>query len=98
MRSGRIRLIIDVMRILRGVNLSAAIIVLVCFFMPWVQVSCAGARDTLAGLDLARHGHGSLWLVPVLMGAVVLAAIFRVRREPDGTLGLASTISGLSNA
>jgi hypothetical protein len=51
------------MKILHNINLSAALIVLICFFLPWVQVSCAGARDTLNGLDLARKSHASLWFL-----------------------------------
>ena len=69
------------MKGLRPINLSAAIIVLVCFFLPWEQVSCAGARDTLSGLDLARHDHASLWLVPILMGVVVVLGLMRTRNE-----------------
>lgn len=65
------------MKALPSINLSAALIGLLCFFLPWVQVSCAGARDTLSGLDLARNNHASLWLVPVLMGAIVLLAVLR---------------------
>src|SRR2546428_6570168 len=66
---------------LRRINLSAAIIVLVCFFLPWEQVSCGGARDTLTGMDLTRD-HPALWLVPLAMaGAVVVwGSIFR--KEP----------------
>jgi len=52
---------------LRQINTSAAIIVLVYFFLPWVQVSCGGAKDTMGGLDLARDGQGLLWFIPVLM-------------------------------
>jgi len=69
------------MKGLRPINLSAAIIVLVCFFLPWEQVSCAGARDTLSGLDLARHDHASLWMVPILMGVVVVLGLMRTRNE-----------------
>ena len=65
------------MNLLRRINLSAAIIVLVCFFLPWVQVSCAGARDTVSGLDLARDGHTLLWLIPLLMVASVVLGLTR---------------------
>ena len=58
---------------LRRINISAALIVFVCFFLPWEQVSCGGAKDTLNGLDLARHDHPLLWLVPLLMLAVTVA-------------------------
>src|SRR5207247_6907931 len=82
-------------KILRQINTSATIIVLVCFFLPWVQVSCAGSKDTMSGLDLARDGQGLLWFVPVLMGALILSAIVRVRREQNKVFALASTLCGL---
>src|SRR6266702_6984766 len=85
-------------KILRQINTSGAIIVLVCFFLPWVQVSCAGAKDTMSGLDLARDGHGLLWFVPVVMGALALSAIIRIRREEHRAFALASTMCGLLTA
>jgi len=85
-------------KISRQINTSAAIIVLVCFFLPWVQVSCAGAKDTMSGLDSARDGHGLLWFVPVLMGALILSAIVRIRREQNKAFALASALSGLLTA
>jgi hypothetical protein len=86
------------MRILRHTNTSAAIIVLVCFFLPWVQVSCAGAKDTMSGLDLARDGEGLLWFIPVVMGALVLSALIRIRREEHRAFAVASAICGLLTA
>jgi hypothetical protein len=84
---------------LRRINISAAIIVVVCFFLPWEQVSCGGARDTLSGLDLARHDQTLLFLVPLLMLAVVIAGAWLRRtekRSPLAILGLvASGVSGL---
>src|SRR3989441_13224156 len=59
---------------LRRINLSAAIIVLVCFFLPWEQVSCGGARDTLTGMDLTRD-HPALWLVPLAMAVAVVVGV-----------------------
>jgi hypothetical protein len=86
------------MRILRQINTSAAIIVLVCFFLPWVQISCGGAKDTLSGLDLARDGQGLLWFIPVLMGALVLSAIVRIRREQNKVFVFASVLCGFLTA
>jgi hypothetical protein len=86
------------MRILRHINTSAAIIVMVCFFLPWVQVSCAGAKDTMSGLDIARDGQGLLWFVPVLMGALVLSSIVRIKREQNRAFALASAMCGLLTA
>jgi ABC-type branched-subunit amino acid transport system permease subunit len=66
---------------LRRINLSAAIIVLVCFFLPWEQVSCGGARDTLTGMDLTRD-HTVLWLVPLAMTVAVVIGLSIFRKEP----------------
>jgi len=66
---------------LRRINLSAAIIVLVCFFLPWEQVSCGGARDTLTGMDLTRD-HPALWLVPLAMAVAVVIGVSIFRKEP----------------
>ena len=82
------------MNILRQINLSAAIVVLICFFLPWVQVSCAGARDTLTGLDLARNGHAALWFIPLLIGALVLLAVIRAWRENPQIYSITSAICG----
>jgi hypothetical protein len=86
------------MRFLRQINTSAAIVVLACFFLPWVQVSCGGAKDTMSGLDVARDGQGLLWFVPVLMAALILSAIVRIRREQNKAFALASTLCGLVTA
>jgi predicted Co/Zn/Cd cation transporter (cation efflux family) len=79
---------------LRRINLSAALIVLVCFFLPWVQVSCAGAKDTLTGLDLARNGHTLLWLIPLMMLAVLVVGLLHARKEKPQGLAIVSAISG----
>ena len=79
---------------MRRINLSAAVIVLICFFLPWVQVSCAGARDTLTGFALARNDHALLWLIPLLMLAVLVVGLLRVRREKPTGLGIVGIVSG----
>jgi hypothetical protein len=84
--------------VLRRINISAALIVIVCFFLPWEQVSCGGARDSLSGLDLARHDETLLFLIPLLMLAVVIAGTLRRRsekRSPLAIIGIvASAIGG----
>ncbi len=75
-----------------------ALIVLVCFFLPWVQVSCGGARDTLSGVDLARDGRNGLWLVPLLMVAVLLLGMARVWKERRDVSALVNLIAGLVSA
>lgn len=79
---------------LRRINISAAIIIFVCFFLPWEQVSCGGARDTLNGLDLARHDHPVLWLIPLLMLAVLVVGLIRRQGEKTRLLSIMSIVSG----
>jgi surface polysaccharide O-acyltransferase-like enzyme len=86
------------MKLLRQISSSAAFIALICFFLPWVQVSCAGAKDSLTGIDLARNGHGTLWFVPVLMGALLIFAIIRLRQRLNWGLALANMLCGLLSA
>jgi len=79
---------------MRRINLSAAIIVLICFFLPWVQVSCGGAQDTLSGFGLARSDHGLLWLIPLLMAAVLVLGLLHAQRERPKGLAIVSAFSG----
>jgi len=79
---------------LRRINLSAAIIVLVCFFLPWVQVSCAGAKESLSGLDLARQDDALLWLIPLVICALLVFGLLRMRAASPQLLGLVSTCGG----
>jgi len=83
---------------LRRINISAALIVLICFFLPWEQVSCGGAKDTLSGLDLARHDHTTLWIVPLLMLAVLVIGWLRRQREKPAALAIVSLIAGGATA
>ena len=83
---------------LRQINLSAAAIVLICFFLPWVQVSCGGVKDSLSGFDLARQDEKLLWLIPVLMIAILALGLTRFREGQGGRFTLVSLISGLLSA
>jgi|ERR1041385_1449200 polyferredoxin len=83
---------------LRRINISAALIVLICFFLPWEQVSCGGAKDTLSGLDLARHDHATLWLVPLLMLAVLVIGLVRRQKAKRADMGIVSVIAGAGAA
>jgi hypothetical protein len=80
---------------LRRINLSAAIIVLICFFLPWVQVSCGGEKESLSGFSLARQDDALLWLIPLLMCAVLVFVLLRMRAARPQLLGLLSTFAGL---
>jgi hypothetical protein len=86
------------MRILRRINLSAALIGLGCFFLPWVQVSCAGAQDSLSGLDLARGGQTLLWLVPIILGGLALLEILRALKENLTIYSIVSALCGVVTA
>jgi hypothetical protein len=78
----------------RRINISAALIVLICFFLPWEQVSCGGTNDTLSGLDLARHDHFALWVIPLLMLAVLVIGLLRRQREKPTALAMVSLVAG----
>jgi hypothetical protein len=82
----------------RRVTLSAAAFVLVCFFLPWVQVSCAGLRDSASGFDLARGGDRELWLVPLLMLAVIIPGLARLWKKRPTIFALVSVAGGLFSA
>lgn len=81
----------------RRITLSAAVFVLICFFMPWVQISCVGIRDSASGFDLARHGSRALWLVPLLMLAVISLGIARDWKKRS-VFGLSGFSSGIISA
>jgi hypothetical protein len=83
---------------LRRINISAALIVVVCFFLPWEQVSCGGARDSLSGLELARHDDALLFLIPLLMLAVVIAGAWLRRDEKRSPLAIVSLIASAVSA
>jgi hypothetical protein len=86
------------MEALRRINLSAALIGTVCFFLPWVQVSCAGANDSLSGLDLARDGRMLLWLVPIILGGLALLEILRALKENLTIYSIVSALCGVVTA
>ena len=83
---------------LRRINLSAAIVVLICFFLPWVQVSCDGGSDTLSGFGLARGEHPVLWLVPLLMLAVLTVGLLRSWKEQPKVAAIVCVLSGTVTA
>src|SRR5215813_8203258 len=82
------------LEIARQINLSAALFALVCFFLPWAQVSCLGAKDSLSGFDLARGGDRALWLVPSLMIAVLVFGVARAVWERMPALFALSGMAG----
>jgi hypothetical protein len=79
----------------KRVTASLALIVLICFFLPWLQVSCGASVDRLSGVDLARDGHSALWLIPVLMLVVVFLCLARSWKERRGISAVATLVAGL---
>jgi hypothetical protein len=65
------------MNSLRGVSLSTAGFVMICFFLPWLQVSCLTLRDSASGVELARRGNQALWLVPLFMLLILFTGLVR---------------------
>ncbi len=65
---------------------SSAILALLLFFMPWVDVSCVGVSRTMSGFDIAVNGSLLLWLVPIGM-VVTLIIVYRttlaIPKTPD---------------
>jgi len=84
---------------MRRVTLSAAGFVLICFFLPWLQVSCLTLRDSASGYELAHHEKTSLWLVPLLMLLILLTGLVEViwKRRP-ALFALISFVGGLLSA
>ena len=78
----------------RRITLSLAAFVIICFFLPWVELSCMGLRDSVSGFDLARNSS-LLWLIPASMVAVILLGLARLiwERMP-AVFALAGTVGG----
>ncbi len=82
----------------RRVTISIALIALICFFLPWVQLSCGASEKRLSGVDLARDGHGALWLIPLLMLAVLFLGMARAWKDRRELSALVSLVAGLISA
>ncbi len=74
-------------------TVSFSIILLICFFLPWVQVSCGSSQETATGLDLSRQGDGGLWLIPLLAVVLTLCGL-RFIRINQVILSLIAMLSG----
>jgi hypothetical protein len=75
-----------------------ALIALICFFLPWVQLSCGSSENRLSGVDLARDGRSGLWLIPLLMLVVLFFGIVRGWKERRVLSALTGLIAGLVSA
>ncbi|HEV8369513.1 MAG TPA: hypothetical protein VGQ39_16275 [Pyrinomonadaceae bacterium] len=82
----------------RRATTTAGLIVLVCFFLPWIQVSCGASKDTASGVDLARDGSHGLWLIPLLMLALLFFGFAKAWKERHELTALVSLVSGLVSA
>ena len=82
----------------RRATTSLALIVLICFFLPWVQLSCGTSENRLSGVDLARGGHSGLYLIPFLMLAVLFLGIARAWKDRREVSAIVSLVAGLVSA
>lgn len=82
----------------RRATISMALIALICFFLPWVQLSCGKSESRLSGLDLARDGHIELWLVPFLMLVMMVIATARAWKDKRAITALIGLVTGLVTA
>jgi len=83
----------------RRVTLSLATFVLICFFLPWVQLSCVGLKDSVSGFDLAREGDKILWFVPLFMLVIIVLGLVRLIREKlPAIFALSGTVGGSISA
>jgi hypothetical protein len=81
----------------RRVTLSAAVFGLFCFFMPWVQISCGGVKDSESGFGLARGGDRVLWFIPLFMLVVIIIGLTRAWKDMASTFALVSLVTGLTS-
>src|SRR5262245_28293888 len=78
----------------RRITLSGAMCALICFFLPWVQISCLGAKESASGFTLAREGDYALWLLPLLMIVVLVFGLMRIIWDRMPALFALSGMSG----
>ncbi|MFY9610256.1 MAG: hypothetical protein WAU45_16785 [Blastocatellia bacterium] len=79
----------------RRVSISLAGFVIICFFLPWAELSCMGLQDSVSGLDLARNSSSLLWLIPVSMLAVIGLGLSRsIREKTPAVFALAGSVGG----
>lgn len=78
----------------RRASISLAAFVIICFFLPWVELSCMGLRDSVSGFDLARNSN-LLWLIPASMVAVIFLGLARsIPEKMPAVFALAGTVGG----
>ena len=82
----------------RRATISMALIALICFFLPWVQLSCGKSESRLSGVDLARDGHSELWLIPFIMLVMLVIATARAWKDKREISALIGLVAGLVTA
>lgn len=69
--------------------------VLICFFLPWLQMSCMGARDSKSGLQMTRGGDSALWVVPLAMLIIFGLGLIRfIRKTMPGFFSVTAIVGG----
>jgi hypothetical protein len=67
------------------ISLSAAIFGVICFFLPWVEMSCAGLSRSASGAQLASEVDlPEIWFVLIAMLAASGLALFQILRKRRG--------------
>jgi dolichol kinase len=82
----------------RRAGTSLALIILICFFLPWVQLSCGTSENRLSGVDLARDGDSALYLIPFLMLSVLFFGIVRAWKDKRAVSAIVTLVAGLISA
>ena len=54
---------------------AGATLILICFFLPWLEVSCSGKKIIGSGLTFAQKA-APLWLIPVFAILVLLLSVW----------------------
>ncbi len=64
---------------------AGAIIVVICFFAPWLEVRCSGKKIIGSGFTFAQD-EMLLWMVPGF--ALIILALFLILRKDESMRGL----------
>jgi hypothetical protein len=89
-----------------ALSITSALAALICFFLPWLQVSCGGERAfTVSGWQLAsgaevmgerQGGHAYIFIVPLLLVALlVLLIVIAWQGRPRATAAVPEFVVGL---
>ena len=54
---------------------AGATLILICFFLPWLEVSCSGKKIIGSGLTFAQKA-APLWLIPAFAILVLLLSVW----------------------